>query len=417
MAAKTNEIEIKIRSPITCFYCWNLNRPEKLKWIAQSQTLDHDPQLGEDQLRFHASHFTPEGQAIDPDGQPTSNLACSNCHLPIPRESLKYRPFFVSVAGTPSSGKTYFQTAMIHRLRSIFAEKACLEFEEVEIGTSNYFLENESTLFHNPESNDWVSIAKTQEFGDHYRLVQFNQELVSYPKPFVFKLRPTHLHPKRSSKEKATRLLAFYDNAGESFEKGRDSLVNPVTRHLGLSHVLMFCLDLEQEDAFQKKYGKSKRPDANTGKQLACFEETTRRVRELSISGQTEKNLIVVVTKFDRWNTQLGIQLKKNLWQAKERFSVSAFDTQTIEETSLRLRKALFKRIPEWVDACERFSNRVLYVPVSAIGSQPEIDENGLASIRPRNIRPVWTEVPLVYALTKWCGGLIPYSQQAKMRT
>ena len=394
-----------------------MNRPEKLKWISTSPALCQDERLGEDRERFLPARFSPDGRAIDGSGETTSDLACFNCHLPIPREALQYRPFFVSVAGTPSSGKTYFQTAMIHNLRQTLESRACLEFRKIQSGSSELLFENEQALFGAPEQDELVSIEKTQEFGELYRLVQFDQQLVSFPQPFLFLLKPTHRHPNRGSRDQVTRLMAFYDNAGESYEPGRDSLVNPVTRHLGLSNVIMFCLDLTQESAFQHprfQHPRKTLPTEQGEKQLECLRETISRANEYSQHGETPRNLVVVVTKFDLWSDKLGIRLKKNLWLTKDRYSVSAFDTPCVEQVSERLREALRQRIPEFVKTAEAFSRRLLFVPVSSTGSSPETDADGFTGIRPSQIRPLWTEAPIVYSMAKWCGGLVPYAKQGR---
>lgn len=460
------EVHVNVRSPLSCFYCWRHIPPHQLKWISESKELFEDHRLGEEQARFLPTRFTADGRAIDEMGSPCDRLACPNCHLPIPKESLRTRPFFVSVAGTPSSGKTFFLTAMIHCLRKILADKACFSFESLESGGSKLLFENEDRLFGNPESDELVSLEKTQEFGELYRLVQFNQELVSYPQPFLFHLRPTLDHPHRRQKQKISRLIALYDNAGESFDVGRDSLVNPVTRHLGLANVLMFCLDLHQETAFQNKIRKPRsgvnpreRPNAEPnnlsewatdkppsihssipqessmgfktgaqrsrertakplrpGHQLESFKEMCRRANQYSPTQSTRRNLIIVVTKFDEWSSKLGVTLTRKLWSRNDRFKISAFDTELVSETSQTLRNILHKRIPEFVETAERFSDRVRFIPVSAMGAAPELLDDGSNAVRPKNITPVWTDVPLVYAMSKWCGGLIPFAKSKSPR-
>jgi len=37
----------------------------------------------------------------------------------------------------------------------------------------------------------------------------------------------------------------------------------------------------------------------------------------------------------------------------------------------------------------------------------PETDQ--IAGIRPRDINPMWAEVPLLVALARWGGGMIPF--------
>ena len=70
----------------------------------------------------------------------------------------------------------------------------------------------------------------------------------------------------------------------------------------------------------------------------------------------------------------------------------------------------LWKISPEIVSAAESFASQVLYVPVSATGRGPEIDPNtGALGFRPKDMKPIWAEVPMLYALGRWTQGLIPY--------
>jgi hypothetical protein len=64
---------------------------------------------------------------------------------------------------------------------------------------------------------------------------------------------------------------------------------------------------------------------------------------------------------------------------------------------------------PEIVTAAESFAQRVVYVPVSALGRSPlEHPDNGDLAIRPRDIKPMWATVPLLYGLCRWVSGIVP---------
>jgi hypothetical protein len=58
---------------------------------------------------------------------------------------------------------------------------------------------------------------------------------------------------------------------------------------------------------------------------------------------------------------------------------------------------------PEFAAVVRDSSERVLYVPVSAIGSSPELDAgSGLLKVRPRDISPSWVTVPFLYEFSRW---------------
>lgn len=82
-----------------------------------------------------------------------------------------------------------------------------------------------------------------------------------------------------------------------------------------------------------------------------------------------------------------------------------------------KLRELLSAYAPEVVAACDSVSNDVTFVPVSPQGCSPEIKEIkeigiGLLGIRPRNVRPVWAEVPLLYAISRAKCSLVPTAVQ-----
>ena len=84
-------------------------------------------------------------------------------------------------------------------------------------------------------------------------------------------------------------------------------------------------------------------------------------------------------------------------------------DTDLIEDVSSQLRQILVKHAPEFVNAAEGFAENVTYIPVSALGRPPEVDEgSGMLGVRPNEVRPIWAEVPLLYLLNQTSAGLIP---------
>ena len=64
---------------------------------------------------------------------------------------------------------------------------------------------------------------------------------------------------------------------------------------------------------------------------------------------------------------------------------------------------------PEFVNAAEGFAEKVIYIPVSALGVGPEVDpDTGGLGVRPNDVAPNWAEVPLLYLLSLTGAGLIP---------
>ncbi len=86
----------------------------------------------------------------------------------------------------------------------------------------------------------------------------------------------------------------------------------------------------------------------------------------------------------------------------------ATLDLDRIERVSAGLRKILLKLTPEFVAAAEDFCREVIYIPASALGTSPIRQETGLLGIRPRDVKPRWAAVPLLYVLARWGGGLLP---------
>ena len=82
---------------------------------------------------------------------------------------------------------------------------------------------------------------------------------------------------------------------------------------------------------------------------------------------------------------------------------------ERVEARSRAARELMLHGCPELVRSAEAFDRDVTYVPVSALGKSLVPTGPGNArTIRPRDIRPLWVTVPLLYAMCRWMPGLIP---------
>jgi hypothetical protein len=250
-----------------------------------------------------------------------------------------------------------------------------------------------------------------------YDLVNFGEQTVSYPRPFQFTIRPNTDHPNAAEAAKVSRLLCLYDNAGESFLPGRDTAANPVTRHLSVSDMLLFCFDPTQDPRFRKAC-KGKTDDIQvvdapvSARQETVLHEIGERIRKHSTLHSNERHkrpLVVIVTKYDAWWALLGEE-RLSMPIVKSKKGVYALNMGAIEQTSAKLRQLLKRHSPELVSAAEGLCEQVIYVPVSATGCGPQVDsETGQIGIRPRDVAPMWCEIPLLTALARWGGGMVPY--------
>jgi len=412
---------LQLQAKVTCPHCWHTFPPEDVLWVSQHPNLLGDARLGaEHQRRFLPTRFSVEGDAIDSQGFECHALACPQCHLSVPRALLELPPLFFSILGAPASGKSYFLAAMTWQMRQSLAQHFSIAFGDADPTSNRGLNEYEELLFLNSQQDQLVAIRKTELQGDLYDTVLFDEQTVSYPRPFVFSVRPLPTHRNFATMARLSRALCLYDNAGEHFLPGQDSVASPVTRHLARSRVLLFLFDPTQDPRFRKAcVGRTNDPQMNdrarTMRQETILAEAADRIRRYGGLGQGAQHtapLVVVVTKYDAWAPLLGLgrlELARAL-RTNRATGESALDLGLIEQTSAAVRTVLTRLSPEIVSAAEGFARQVLYVPVSALGRGPELDpKTGMLGIRPRDVAPMWAEVPLLYAMCRWMKGLIPY--------
>ena len=430
MSSRTNQVDesIRLQLRVTCPHCWFVFSPDKALWIAQHPDLLGDVRLGADhQQRFLPTRFTVDGAAIDSKGFPCRDLACCNCHLPIPRALFETKPFFFSILGAPASGKSYFLASMTWQLRQLLPRQFSLSFSDADPIANLRLQGYESLHFLNDNPEAFVAIEKTETFGDHYDTVLFGDQAINYLRPFLFAISPLPAHTNLQLASKISRVLCMYDNAGESFLPGADTATNPVTRHLALSQALLFLFDPTQDVRFRRAcQGKSNDVQMSDRSERFCrsspvrqdtiLQEAANRIRRetgLSSKAKHPRPLIVVVTKYDAWMSVLNEELPPSPWVDGAQQGMSALRMDLIEEWSNRVREVLFELSPEIVAAAESFSDHVIYIPVSATGCGPNLaPETGALGIRPKDIQPLWAEVPLLYTLSKLTRGLISQARR-----
>ncbi len=417
--------QLALRAQVICPHCWHRFAPEEILWISSHPELLGDPVAGQDaQRRFLPASFDAKGLALDARGVACSRLACPRCHLSVPRGLLEMKPLFVSILGAPSSGKSYFLTAMSWALRSTLLARFRLSFLDAD-ATANQTLTNyEDILFQNPREDQLVVLPKTEPEGELYEAVTIEGREVWYPRPFVFSLQPVQSHPGYDKRARYSRLLCLYDNAGENFLPGQESARSPGTQHLALSEALLFVFDPTQHIQFRKACEPvTEDPQVRlhdwTHRQDLVLQEAANRIRNYSGLGQHEKYskpLIVVVNKFDVWRELTRIHrvdLAQVLRPVKQ--GLAALDLEFLTKVSRETRSVLLKFARDIVAAAEGFASDVFYIPVSPIGRSPELDEqSGSLPIRPRDVRPIWAEIPMLYALSRVAKGLVLAGRSAQ---
>lgn len=415
-----------ILSTITCPHCWQKSRPHEVKWVSSHPNLRDDPKIPEGLRRIVPTRFHVSGQAIDPLGELCSDIACPRCHLIIPRDLVELPPAFFSILGSPSSGKSYFLSSALWQLRRTLAQRFRISLEDSDPQGNQKLHEYEETLFLNPQQDRLVALPKTELDGDLYEQVEIERgRIMLLPRPFVFRLRMLPEHRLARSSKRTGRAICLYDNAGEHFLPGVQNANTPGTRHLAVSKALLFIFDLTQSPQVRqlcrgRSHDPQVRDDLVSFRQDHILNEATRRIRsELGLS-QTQRDsrpLIVVLSKYDAWSAVIKGKPLENEWAFKQGDDgMTLLNTRQLVKTSESLRKALLKLAPEVVATAEAFSDDVTFIPVSALGCSPRELPDAIAvgdpprrplGIFPKDIRPAWAEVPLLYAIHRTMPGFV----------
>ncbi|MFK7817990.1 MAG: hypothetical protein AB8G99_04685 [Planctomycetaceae bacterium] len=383
-------------------------------WVSTHAKLYGDARLGSEvQRRFLPTRFDPGGNAVDSQGSTCSEVACPKCHLVIPRTMFEMPSLFYSILGSPGSGKSHLLATTTWQLRQALGRRFKLSLTDADPESNRLLNESEARLFFNEEPNKLTAIGKTETEGALYQPVQFGEETIWYPRPFVFSLQPLLNHPNKDDQDLA-KAMCLYDNAGEHFLPGGESSISPATQHLTISRGLLFLFDPTQHARFREACVDSDDPQMSTTgrsfRQDQILNEAANRIRTqagLSQRDKYQKPLIVVMTKFDSWGPFVSdIELREPIQEVGE---TSALDKTLVETVSTQMRNVMSNYAPEFVNAAEGFAEHVTYIPVSALGVSPEVDEStGSLGVRPNDVAPSWAEVPLLYLLSLTSSGLIP---------
>jgi hypothetical protein len=410
---------------IVCPNCWHRFFPEESLFVAKHTDLVGDSVLGTSEYqRFLPDHFTVEGEALDPRGMRTTDMACPRCHLQFPSSMLEVQPLFISLIGSPASGKSYFLTTMTWQLRQ-FLPQAMLRFEDSDPVANAHIHDYERSLFSNPNPNRPTEIRKTQpDDPSLHRMVHLDGVDFRFPLPIQFALWPTSEHPNYERASQVGRMLVLYDNAGEDFRPSVESAQSSVVQHLARSKVLFAMFDPTQDPRFRSAIDSDDpqlthglRPDGRQQDVLDRQELVLRnaglqirRYLGLSQEERLKRVLIVIVAKGDVWKDLASVPLDDEPYTEGGPGKPVQLKSDVVEQTSGQIRELLQRLCPDFVACAEGICEVVRYVPVSSLGRSPELVKQGdkrFYGIRPEDINPQWVTVPLTYCLCRHAHGLI----------
>ena len=391
---------------ITCPHCWRTFSPENVCYISSHPDLLGDDIAGEfEQKRFLPTVYHSDGLPMDSRGMRCTDMACPHCHLRLPASIVDLDSIYFSIAGAPSSGKSYFLTSMVHDLRKTLPQHN-YSFYDVDPVINRVINSYEDTIFMAADSSQVVSLPKTQQIGNDFsNQITKNGVTFELPKPFIFRFQSSNLLPKNN---RIDRNLIFYDNAGEHFQPGADSIANPATIHLTHSNGIIFLFD-PLNDANMRKDCDHRDPQTmlNTKitDQTTLFAEMVNRIRRhgnMNSEQISDIPLIIAIGKYDAWKNMLPKKIEEIeiFHENPDDFSLE-IDMNAIMDVSFAMREMMMETATGLVSQAETFFRRVFFVPVSSFGCLASKTESGNIGIIPANLAPVWVSVPLLLLLAE----------------
>ena len=390
------EAQAELGESFMCPYCRTVSLLEDVLSVSTSPSLLGDPVLGEgEQRRFLPSQFTGNGLAIDSEGGVCTEIACPRCHMALPRMLLETPQMVMSVIGAAGAGKSVFLASSMWQCRQVLGRMFGVSFMDLDPVANRWINAYEEKLFFQEDDQTLQQIEKTDlQASNVCRTVMLDGDSVLLPLPSFFQLR-TKADPQPQS-------LVVYDSAGEHFRAGADTQASAVTLNMLNADVLFFMFDPSADPRFRPML------DHGTGtahnyaqRQDVLLAEMAARIRR-HMGNRSEsrltKPLIFGVSKADllRQHLPLDAEIYKKI--DDKRYALDLNALRCVSEAT----EALLNDItPEVTATAHDIASEVWFVPVSALGHNPMRE-----GVRPCDIKPLWTELPVVFTLAK--KGLVP---------
>lgn len=400
-APQTSQVESF--GDILCPHCWWKFDYEQILYIAEHPDLVGDPICGDVQKRFLPEKFTSTGKAIDMKGMPCADMACPKCHVFIPKIALKNNdPMIFSIVGAPNSGKSFLLTSMIYMLRQVLPTKFNISMVDADPKANFLIHDYENTFFYSDPEKP-VSLNKTEEQGDLYNKVIFDDVVINLPKPIFLQMSRMD---QEDDGQDLTKTIVMYDNSGESYQPGKDTINNPATLHLGHSESVFYLFDPLQNPLFKAMISNlgNSQVEKNTiaSRQEILLDEVVNRIEKNTNSSRPfKKSIYILVTKYDIWKELINQEITENPWEMDGN-GIFSLKVDTVFNTSLAVRSLIEKVCPQLVHSAEENFDKVVFIPVSAIGKNTSMIEmpNGMFGVKPKDIKPFWTSLPLISVLS-----------------
>lgn len=389
-----DEGEPELGESFRCPYCRAVTDLSDVLSVSVSPGLVGDPVLGDgEQMRFLPSQFTASGLAIDSEGGVCTEVACPLCHMALPQSLLESPQTVMSVIGAAGAGKSVFLASSIWQCRQLLSRLFGVTFMDLDPVANRWINAYEEKLFFQEDDTTLQQIEKTDlQASNVTRTVAIGGDSVLLPLPSFFSVAAGD----------ETQSLVVYDSAGEHFRAGADTHASAVTLNMLGADVLFFMYDPSADPRFRPMLDRGTGTALNYAqRQDVLLAEMASRIRKHLGSkgeGRISRPLIFGVSKADLLQRHLPLDLPVYQELSNGRL---ALDAGVLTELSRKTETMLSSVVPEVVATARSIAENVWFIPVSALGHNPMRE-----GVRPCDIKPIWTELPVVFTLAR--RGLIP---------
>ncbi len=379
-----------------CPYCRTVTDIADMFSVSTSPSLLGDPVLGEgEQRRFLPTQFTSNGLALDLDGGVCTEIACPRCHMALPRAMLDTPQMVMSVIGAAGAGKSVFLASAMWQCRQLLPRLFGVSFMDLDPVANRWINAYEEKLFFQEDDQSLQQIEKTDlQASNVCRSVMLDGESVLLPLPSFFQVR-TKSDPQSQS-------LVIYDSAGEHFRAGADTQASAVTLNMLNADALFFMFDPSADPRYRLFLNRGGGTAQNYAQRqdVLLAEIRARILRHMGNKGEARlsKPLIFGVAKSDLLRDKLPLDAELYSMTDDGRY---ALNIAALRSVSADTEAFLAEISPEVVNTAHDIASEVWFIPISALGHNPMRE-----GVRPCDIKPLWTELPVVFTLAK--KGLVP---------
>lgn len=390
---------VELGENFKCPYCRTVSDIGDVLSVSVSLNLLGDPVLGEgEQSRFAPTNFTDNGLAIDAEGGICTDIACPCCHMSIPQDLMQLDQVVMSVVGTAGAGKSVFLASSIWQCRQLLRQRFGVGFRDLAPKWNTWIRNYEAKLFFQQDNTKLQQIEKTDiQASNISRSVNLNGESVLLPTPSYFRIDGG-----TNTDDDTEKSLVIYDCAGEHFLPENDVHSSLVTLHTLSADSILFLFDPSADPRMQPFLDRGCGTASNFAQMqdvlLAELAAKSKKYTGNRGGRKLKQPLLFAISKADMLHKELPLEM--DVYRKLEDGKM-ALDVAALSELSEKTEAFLNRHVPDVVATARDISNEIWFFPLSALGHNP-LNEG----VRPCDIKPLWTEFPVVFTLAK--KGIVP---------